>query len=178
MEVAGYWIISTIASVIIAILSIIGNAALWFLARKEGRYMIKRGFGGKGIDLMLVEPDSGNIELTNITWEGDIWKRGKEGMMMGLELLSDPKTAADKLYNDLIKNAGSWKGCKRPVIAATPIMSTILPLDLIASVNKGESEIDDDLIKKYCNLAENHGIEVITHLQKISPGHGSIAELI
>jgi hypothetical protein len=169
VEIAGFWIIATIASVIIAIFSIIINIALWLVGRREGRYMISRGFGGKGVDLLLVEPSSNNIELKNITWEGDIWKEGKEGMMVNLDLLSNPETPSDKLYNDLIKNTGQWSGNKRPVIMATPIMSTILPPGVIAAVNKGEAQINSDLIKKYVRVAEQHGLEVITHLQAISP---------
>jgi len=165
----GIWIMATFALAIVSVFTLLGIVFLWMAGRKEGRFMIRRGLGGKGVDLLLVEPSSNHIQLKTITWEGNIWKQDKEGMMMGLNLLSDPKTPSDKMYNELIKNTGTWGGNKRPVIMATPLMSTILPPGLIAAINKGEVTIKDDLIKNYVKLAEQHGLDVITHLSRISP---------
>ena len=77
----GFWIIATFAAGIIAALSLLVNAVLWLIGRREGRFMISRGIGSNGVDLILVEPSSNNIDLKTLTWEGNIWKQDKEGMI-------------------------------------------------------------------------------------------------
>lgn len=142
-DAAGFWIIATFALGALAVIFLLIIAAIWFFAKKEGRYMISRGTFAKGIDLLIWNPQSNKLELKVLEWMGNIWKTGKEGMMVGLDLISDPSTEADKTYNKMLRNASNWAGSNRPVVMATPTMSTILNPAFIAAANKGEAFTDD-----------------------------------
>lgn len=170
MSEAGFWITTTFIAGFIAVLAIVILVAILFFAKKEGRYMIKRGTFAKGIDLLLVNPQSNKLELKVIEWAGNIWKEGKEGMMVGMSLMGDPKNVGDRLYNDLIRNTSTWAGSSRPVVMATPMMSTLLNPAFIAAANKGEAiEDKTGLIKKYVELCKEHELETITYLEVIKP---------
>lgn len=135
-----FWIIATFGVGVVAVAAILLNVALLYFARKEGRFFIRKGWGGKGLDLLRVEPNSNKVELLSLEWGGNVWKHGKEGMMAGLDLISNPEnTDSNETYNKFIREANTWKGSKRPVVIATDIMSTIFNPGFIGAANKGES---------------------------------------
>ena len=48
------WIITTLILGIVAIAAIILNVAQQFFAKQEGRFFIRKGFGGTGLDLVRI----------------------------------------------------------------------------------------------------------------------------
>jgi len=150
--------------------------AEWYFARQEGRHFIKRGFGGGGVDLIHHEPLSNKLTLTNLKWDGGIWKLGKEAMFFGLDKILNPETPEDRLYNKLISESSTWSGSKRPAVIATDVVSFTITPALYAAIAKAENQDKYKKIKPIIEAIEgikdkdgNQEIETVSFLEIISP---------
>lgn len=167
---------TTFAAGVIAVLFGLIAVAEWYFARQEGRHFIKRGFGGGGVDLIRHEPLSNKISLTNLKWDGGIWRLGKEAMFFGLDKLLNPTSKEDHQYNKLISESSTWSGSKRPTVIATDVVSFTITPALYAAIAKAENEEKYKEIKPIIEAVEgikdeddNQEIETVSFLEIISP---------
>lgn len=168
-----FFIITTVAAGAVAILFLLITGYLWIAARKEGRYMIGKGFGGKGLDLLRHQPMSNKISLVNITWAGRLWKMGKEGLLFGMDKIASPSTEADAAYNQAIDGTSTWSGCGRPVVIATDLMSTIITPAFYEAVAKEDGFTKypkaKEILEQVAAYAKENKLQIVTYMQSIKP---------
>ena len=147
--------------------------ATWYFARKEGRFFIKRGFGGGGVDLIRHEPLNNRLSFHTLKRVGDVWKLNKEYMFFGLDKIMNPGNPHDKLYNKLIGESSTWDGSHRPAVIATDVLSFTVTPALHAAVAKAKNaeqyqEACTVLGKLFKFLNESQ-IEKVSFLEIIQP---------
>jgi hypothetical protein len=130
------WVITTFTFLGTTVLSWLVTASFWLLMKPEGRFFFLRVFDGKGIDVVRHEPLSNRLRLITVKWNGQFFSYGKEMILFGVEALLNPKTDAQKYYNQVISRMCTWAGSKRPVLFATDIMSHMITPDLAALAAK------------------------------------------
>lgn len=142
METSSIWIMATLGFGIAAGILFITLIAVLYFAKKEGRFFIKRGFGGGGVDLLRHEPLNNRLSFHTLKRNSDVWKMGKEYMFFSLDKIMNPKNPNDKLYNKLISESSTWDGSHRPAVIATDVLSFTVTPALHAAVAKAENQTE------------------------------------
>jgi hypothetical protein len=125
---------------------------VFLFMKSEGRFFLTRSFSGKGIDLLIEEPESRAITLKALKFDGEYFWSGKERLYFNFDPLLNPGDKDTNAYNELLKQACHWKGSKRPVVMASEMVSFISNPHLLATLEQSK---DNDGYNKVKTVIEN-----------------------
>jgi len=120
--------------------------------KKEGRYFLTRSFSGKGMDLLIEEPESRAITLKALKFDGEYFWSGKDRLYFNFDPLLNPGDKETNAYNELLKQACHWEGSKRPVVMASEMVSFISNPHLLATLEQSK---DNEGYKKVKTVIED-----------------------
>jgi len=136
------WVLTTFTFLGTTVLSWLVTASFWLFMKPEGRFFYMRTFDRKGIDVIRHEPLSNRIRLITVKWNGQFFSHGREMILFGVESLLNPKTDAQRYYNQVVSRMCTWAGSRRPVLFATDIMSHLITPSLAALAAKSSKHED------------------------------------
>ena len=103
---------------------------LVFIMGAEGRYHLKRGFSGKGIDLLTYDRMTNSLSPRTIKYDGKYWTHGKDALYDSIDAIRNP-SKAEEIFNNAIANTPNWKGNRRPVLFAVEELCWVFTPDFL-----------------------------------------------
>jgi len=171
------WVLTTFTFLGTTVLSWLVTASFWLFMKPEGRFFFLRVFDSKGIDVIRHEPLSNRLRLITVKWNGQFFSYGREMILFGVEALLNPKTDAQKYYNQVISRMCTWAGSRRPVLFATDIMSHMITPDLAALVAKSRKDEEykkarEKVLRIFSREPYNDETANVEYLENISENPG------
>ena len=144
---------------------------MWFFMKPEGRFFLKRSFGGGTLDSIRHEPVSNQLILDTLKWNGETFLNDV-GIYYPLTQILNPGTKSQQIYNKIVSTAARWKGSKRPVIFTTDLMSFAVSAEFYAAIEKAKNEDQYKKIRPFLQnlekLLKDSGVEYFSFIESFN----------
>jgi hypothetical protein len=120
-------------------LGIIIMGVMIFIMGREGRYFLKRGFGGGGVDVIKYDRMSNSFHLKSINKKGEYWTDGNNNELYeSIEQIKGIAEGSDT-FNRAVSNTPHWNGNRRGVLLAVEELFWVFTPDFVDLMQKSHN---------------------------------------